>query len=129
MRAGVSVITHATEDGARVLANLARLLGAEEFETSTSEGHHGNPIRVSSALSPGAAPAIGGAVPPGELEEALERGRQGGRIYLRLDKQAASEGRIALSESDPVRITITAGMAECRAAMGLEAGGRTAARL
>lgn len=112
----VSVITHATEDGERVRANLARLLGAKEFSTRTLEGHHGNPIEVSSAEAPGAASAVGGAVPPAQLEAALE-GQEGGKVYLRLDKQEASEGRIALSGSDPVRVEMPA--RGCRRAMGL----------
>lgn len=110
----VSVITHATEDGRRVRSQISRLLGAGPFETRTVEGHHGNPIEVSSAPAPGAAEAIGGAATPEELERAA--GRRGGKVYLRLDKQRISEGRVALSESDPVRIAVGG---SCRRALGL----------
>lgn len=109
----VSAITHATEDSERVRSNLRRLLGAE-LAVDSSEGHHGNPIEVSAGPAPGAAAAIAGAVPAELLERALGSGE--GRAYLRLDKQAISEGRIALSDADPVRVTVSGGVREWRRA-------------
>ena len=111
----VSAITHATEDSERVRSNLRRLLGAEKLGVEASEGHHGNPIEISAGPAPGAAAAIAGAVPAELLERALGSGE--GRAYLRLDKQAISEGRISLSDSDPVRVTVPGGVREWRRAV------------
>lgn len=121
MRVRVSLITHATEDGGRVRAGLAGALGIGAFQTSVQRGHHDNPIEVSVADAPeSAASAIADAVGAGALGEAAREGLEGGRVHLRLDKQEISEGRVALSRADPVRITISVpGHGDCLRALGL----------
>ena len=121
MKARISLITHATEDGERIRANLGRALGVGSFETSVLRGHHDNPIEVSSADAPGsAAAAIAGAVGAAALGEAAKEGLDGGRVHLRLDKQEIAEGRLALSRSDPVKVTVSVpGRGDCLRAMGL----------
>lgn len=120
MKVRVSLITHATEDGERVRRGLARALGVGDFSTAGCEGHHGNPIELSSASAPpSAAAAIARAAGPGALGSALRAREPGGRLHLRLDKQEIAEGRLALSESDPVRVTITVPGGDYEGALGL----------
>ena len=108
MRVGVSLITHATEDGARLRARLGAALSITEFSTSVTRGHHDNPIEVSTALAgAAAASAIADAVGSAALEDAVRERLSGGKLHLRLDKQEIAAGRLALSESDPVKITMT----------------------
>lgn len=120
MNVRVSLITHATEDGERVRRGLARALGIEGFSTTGCEGHHGNPIELSSASAPpSAAAAIARAAGPEALESALRGREPEGKLHLRLDKQEITGGRLALSGSDPVRVTITVPGGDYRGALGL----------
>lgn len=108
MRVGVSLITHATEDGPRLRARLGAALGIAEFDTSIAHGHHDNPIEISTASAgTSAVSAIANAAGSAALEGAVRERLSGGKLHLRLDKQEIAAGRLALSESDPVKVTVT----------------------
>ena len=107
MRVGISIITHATEDGPRLRACLGAALSITKFNTSVTHGHHDNPIEISTASAgTSAVSAIAGATGPATLEDIIRERRSDGKLHLRLDKQEIAAGRLVLSESDPIKVTI-----------------------
>jgi len=116
----IRFFVHATEDLDKVVKAAQNVLPSDHveditFNKSSLRGHYGNPItlfeakiknketikalvdNLSSLLS--------------ELDkEALSREInlhvEKGRLYIRLDKQAALQGRLKLCTSDPIRICI-----------------------
>jgi len=117
----ISAITHATEDPSRVeaAASLAipkELAGAIKFSRSHALGHYGNPITVirakltrrkhidlyirelASLLDEEQKRELGLTI-RGQIDES-------GSMYVRLDKQAAYQGRVRFASRDPVRIKI-----------------------
>ena len=111
---------HATEDQDKVMKAVYNIFPADHseeltFKTSSLEGHYGNPItffetriknketvrtlveNLSANLS---------SLDKDELGRELHRCVEKGSLYLRLDKQAALQGKIKLVTSDPIRIRI-----------------------
>ncbi len=112
----VSLIIHATEDKARVTGAVAAALGVSvPLEESEMEGHFGNPITLVSYHLTGdeAAEAFASlvkALPEGQKAAARANMAlmldEHSALYLRLDKQALVQGRLALGGSDPVRVRV-----------------------
>jgi RNA binding exosome subunit len=102
------VHAHATEDEARVRQALDFATGGAEVEETVAEGHHGNPIRVLQASlgRPAEIRAFFARLPPQDIErlvaEADRRLDDDLFFHLRLDKQEAYRGRLALADHDDV---------------------------
>ena len=111
---------HATEDPDKVMKAVQNILPNDQFEEITFkknilEGHYGNPItffetkitdkktlkalieKLSSNLS---------STDKEELGRNLHLCAEKESIYLRLDKQAALQGKIKLVKADPIRMHI-----------------------
>jgi len=116
----VRFCVHATEDLDKVVEAVQNVLPSDHieditFNRSNLEGHYGNPItffeariknkenvralveKISSNLS---------SLDKDELGREIHRCVEKGSLYIRLDKQAALQGKIKLVTSDPIRIRI-----------------------
>lgn len=99
---------HATEDEERVEQALKFASGAEEITKSKSEGYHGNPIVVMEAKISRSREikAFFASLPIDDVQRLLDtlerRVDEESMFFLRLDKQAAYEGRMGLGENDDV---------------------------
>lgn len=116
----VRFCAHATEDVEKVVKAVQNTLPSDHieditFNRSNLEGHYGNPItffetrikdketvralleNLSSNLS---------SLDKEELGRTIHRCVEKGSLYIRLDKQAALQGKIKLVTSDPIRIRI-----------------------
>jgi len=116
----ISFFAHATEDEKKVLDAVRRLLPASHIENivfnkSSLRGHHGNPILLfeSKIKDKGIVRAVVENLTSNlsvldketllnEIGLHLERGN----LYIRLDKQAASEGSFKLTTADPIRFRL-----------------------
>lgn len=116
----IQVLCHATEDQEKVLRAVRNVLGeaADKISISseTLKGHYGDPVtmirmflldenaceevflRILSSLSRFEREEI--------WSERVKRGKHGGKLYIRLDKQEAFLGRIRQSDKDPIRIVV-----------------------
>ena len=117
----VRFCAHATEDVEKVMKAVQTVLPVynEEdeigFNKNTVEGHYGNPItffdariknkKVIKAVVENLAANLG-SFENAELSRTLNRCFEKGSLYLRLDKQAAFQGKIKLVTSDPIRVRI-----------------------
>jgi len=116
----IRFFAHATEDPERVLEAVQCLIPTECFEDirlkkSTLKGHYGNPIILFEAKvrSKRVIEAVMRRISTGldeydkrELRRRFSAYVERGNLYLRLDKQAAYQGRIRLCPSDPIRLRI-----------------------
>ncbi len=117
----VSVIAHATEDLSSVEAAASRTIpkeleGSIRFSRHYALGHHGNPIttlrlkltkRKEVGLYLRSLASLLGEDLKGELGSTIrDRIDEEGSLFLRLDKQAALQGRTKLAQRDPIRIRI-----------------------
>jgi RNA binding exosome subunit len=116
----IRFFAHATEDLKKVVEAVQNILPSENieeitFSRSNLEGHYGNPItlfetkikdketvkalveNLSSHLS---------SLDKEKLGREIDRYVEKGSLFLRLDKQAALQGKIRLVTSDPIRIRI-----------------------
>lgn len=116
----IRFFAHATEDLEKVVNAVQNILPRDSiegiaFNRTNLEGHYGNPItlfeakikdketiralmeNLSSNLS---------TLNKEELSRETERYIGEGSFYLRLDKQAAIQGKIRLVTSDPIRIRV-----------------------
>jgi RNA binding exosome subunit len=116
----IRVFSHATEDEAKVMETVKRILLSPYVETIVFEkhvlsGHHGNPItffdvrvkdkealkaiieRIAVHLNTLDKETLGSRL--GEFSEK-------GSLYIRLDKQAAFMGKFKLAQVDPIRIHV-----------------------
>lgn len=116
----IRFFAHATEDLEKVVEAVHNVLPSDhvedvEFKRSKVEGHYGNPItlfeakikdketvrtlveNLSSRLS---------SLDKEELGREINRYVEKGSLYLRLDKQAALQGKIKFVTADPIRIRI-----------------------
>ena len=105
------VFIHATEDRDKVLAALRNVVGSARIEEEVLKGYFGNPIDVVTAVVDGeraedvVSRVLGGL---SEADRAFllatleDRVGRGGSLHIRLDKQKAYLGRLALSDSDDV---------------------------
>ena len=99
---------HATENEDRVEQALRFVSGAEEITKSRSEGYHGNPIvvveaRITRSKEMKSFFASLDAADVQKLIDTLElRVDEESMFFLRLDKQAAFEGRSVLADHDDI---------------------------
>ena len=116
----VRFCAHATEDLDKVMEAVQNVLPSDHleditFNRSNLEGHYGNPItffetrikdketvralveKISANLS---------SLDKEELGRTINRCVEKGSLYIRLDKQAALQGKIKLVTSDPIHIRI-----------------------
>ena len=111
---------HATEDLDKVMEAIHNILPSNQteevaFNKSVLEGHYGNPItcfetRIKDketirALVENLSTNLG-SLDKDELGREINRYFEKGSIYIRLDKQAAFQGKIKLVTSDPIRVRI-----------------------
>ena len=111
---------HATEDLDKVLKAAYTLFSEEQTEEVTftkneCEGHYGNAItffetrikgkKIIKALVENLSAKLG-VFDKDQLGKEIDRCTEKGSLYLRLNKQAALEGKIKLASSDPIRIRI-----------------------
>ncbi len=116
----VRFFAHATEDLEKVVGAVQNILPSDNieeiaFNRSNLEGHYGNPItlfeakikdkEIIRALVENLASHLS-ALDKEELSREINRYVEKGSLYLRLDKQAALQGKIKLVSSDPIRIRI-----------------------
>ncbi len=117
----VRFCVHATEDLDKVLRALQTVLPVENeeyeitFNENATEGHYGNPItffetrienkKTLKMLVANLAAKLS-SLDKTELSETLDRCFEKGSLYLRVDKQAAVQGKIRLVTSDPIRIRV-----------------------
>ena len=120
-RLSIQVLCHATEDAAKVIKAVENILGPEAAKRVSKsiealEGHYGDPIRLIRMYLLDRESAeqvflkIILSLSASELEvlwnERSKKGKHGGKLYLRLDKQSAFLGRIKISDKDPIRIIV-----------------------
>ena len=111
---------HATEDVDKVVEAVHNILPSDKleditFNRSCVEGHYGNPItffetRIKDketvrALVENLSVNLS-SLDKEELGRTINRCVEKGSIYIRLDKQAALQGKIKFVTSDPIRIRI-----------------------
>jgi len=111
---------HATEDVDNVVMAVHNILPSDKleditFNRSCVEGHYGNPItffetRIKDketvrALVENLSVNLS-SLDKEELGRTINRCVEKGSIYIRLDKQAALQGKIQFVTSDPIRIRI-----------------------
>ena len=111
---------HATEDLDKVMEAFHNILPSDNieevsFKRSGLEGHYGNPItffetRIKDketvrALVENLSANLS-SLDKKELGREIHRYVEKGSLYIRLDKQAALQGKIKLVTSDPIRIRI-----------------------
>lgn len=128
------VLCHATEDLRKVMRALGNILGSLEDAEVREErltGHYGDTIimvnvrlrdyqRALHTLSR-IFEGLAGYEKRMLLSECLERKHRETLVYIRLDKQAAYEGSIRLSDRDAIRleVRISDGEEAIRSMMGL----------
>jgi len=116
----IRLCVHATEDLDKVMEAVHNIFPIDHiedltFDKSDIEGHYGNPIiffktriknkeiiksiveKLSTNLS---------SLDKAELSREIKRYVEKGSLYIRLNKQAAFQGKIKLVKSDPIRIRI-----------------------
>jgi len=123
----IQVLCYATEDLKKVIKAVENVLGPEaakkmSMTTERLEGYYGDPITLIKILlldreaSEKTLIRILENLSDAEREELWsdrsKKGRHGGKLYIRLDKQEAYLGRIRPSDKDPIRI-----VAEIRGSM------------
>ena len=111
---------HATEDLDKVMEAVHNILPSDNiedisFKRSGLEGHYGNPItffetRIKDketirALVENLSANLS-SLHKEELGRTINRYVEKGSLYIRLDKQAALQGKIKLVTSDPIHIRI-----------------------
>ena len=116
----VRFCAHATEDVEKVVMAVQNILPSDHIENilfrrSNLEGHYGNPItffdaRIKDketvrALVENLSVNLS-SLDKEELARTIHRCVEKGNLYIRLDKQAALQGKIKLVTSDPIRIRI-----------------------
>ena len=120
---GFSVLSHATEDKNKVIAAVQEMC-PEHFsgitKTAKVRGHYGNEIIIlhMKAASPKQADHcfdhLWGRL--GSVDRAVIRARvsdftdSSGTLFLRIDKEESSKGRILLGQSDPIRVEVRFGL-------------------
>lgn len=117
----IQVLCHATEDEEKVMKAVENVVGIEmmdkmKISSNTLRGYYGDPIlmikfetsdpetpmqiirRIFSKLSEYEKIDV--------IQNCLERGKHGGKLYIRLDKQAAYNDVLRLSNKDSIRIEV-----------------------
>ena len=116
----IRFFAHATEDLDKVVKAVQNILPSDHveditFNRSKLEGHYGNPITIFEtrikdkemirALVENLSANLS-SLDKEELDREIRRCVEKGNLYIRLDKQAAFQGKIKLVTSDPIRIRI-----------------------
>jgi RNA binding exosome subunit len=117
----VRFCAHATEDLEKVMAAVQNVLAIENeedeitFNKDALEGHYGNSItsfnarikdkKAIKSLVDNLSQNLG-SFDKTELSTTLDRCFEKGSLFLRVDKQAAFQGKIKLVTSDPIRIRL-----------------------
>ena len=111
---------HATEDLDKVMEAIHNILPSDKtkemaFNKNILEGHYGNPIiffearikdkETIKALVENLSANLG-SLDKDEWGREINRYFEKGSLYIRLDKQAAFQGKIKLVTSDPIRVRI-----------------------
>jgi len=111
---------HATEDVDKVVEAVRNIWPSDKIEDisfirSCLEGHYGNPIilfetrikdkEIVRALVENLSVMLS-SLDKEELGRTIDRCVEKGSIYIRLDKQAAYQGKLKFVTSDPIRIRI-----------------------
>jgi len=116
----VRFCAHATEDVDKVVMAVQNILPSDHikdisFKRSGLEGHYGNPITFFETRIKGKETiralvenlsANLSSLDKEELGREIHRYVEKGSLYIRLNKQAALQGKIKLVTSDPIRIRI-----------------------
>jgi len=116
----ISLFAHATENEDRALDAVRHILPQTHvksiiFEKSNLRGHHGNPITLfeSNIKDKDVVKAIVenlvlnlNVLDKKTLLNEIESHVDKGKLYIRLDKQAAFEGEFKLAMADPIRIRL-----------------------
>jgi len=114
-KAKISFLTHETEDCEKILEKLNEVLSlsSESFAVTVVRGHHRNLIRVWQATLEGEElrrflKALLKSYEGREdlLREIPAHMDESGNFYLRIDKDSLFEGKVRLSEKNPVRIEL-----------------------
>ena len=116
----VRFCAHATEDLDKVMEAIHNILPSDNiedisFKRSGLDGHYGNPItffetrikdkETTRALVENLSANLS-SLDKEELGREIHRYVEKGSLYIRLNKQAALQGKIKLVTSDPIRIRI-----------------------
>ncbi len=116
----VRVFAHATEDEEKVLTAVRNILPEEahaeaDLQKKCLAGHHGNPILLletklrAKHLLPSLLEKMAqglSALDKQTLESNIKSHIEKHNLYMRFDKQAAYQGRIRLSNYDPIHFKI-----------------------
>jgi RNA binding exosome subunit len=117
--------SHATEDLEKVKLAFANAVGGLEMRLSRTAGHHGNPITIieGETKEAGAISDFFGRLTEDDLQKILRtvdaRTDEGCNLFIRLDKQAAYDGRAELTDGEDVvsvRIRVSAFPSRCEIA-------------
>lgn len=115
----IQVLCHATEDEEKVMKAIENVIGLGRMDkakisTNALKGYYGDPImmvkyelldpEVSGEVIKGVFSKLSEHERMDIIENCLERGKHGGKLYIRLDKQAAYNNMLKLSNKDPIRI-------------------------
>ena len=118
----IQVLCHATEDEDKVMKAVENVVGLDRMSrmrisSQVLKGYYGDPVTMIrfEVLDPETSTQIIREVfsklseyeKHDIAENCIERGRHGGRIYIRLDKQAAYNRILRLSNKDPIRIEVS----------------------
>lgn len=117
----LQVLSHATEDEEKVMKSVENTIGVGNMDkikisSQTLKGYYNDPIKLIRIEVPDSRIALDmcrnifSKLSEHEKNEAilggLEVGKHGGKLYIRLDKQAAYRGMLRLSDKDSIRIEI-----------------------
>jgi RNA binding exosome subunit len=116
----VRFFAHATENIEKVVAAVQHVLPSNytediTFKKSNLQGHYGNPITLFEAKirDEGAISALVenlsfclGESDKKTLSKQVHLHMERGSLYIRLNKQAAFQGKLELCKSDPIRIRL-----------------------
>jgi len=117
----IQVLCHATEVEDKVMRAVENVVGSEVLEkmsliSNSLKGYYGDPITLIKLNSVDSRVAREGLIRifsglseeerDEVLREGLEWGKHGGKLYIRLDKQAAYLGSLRLSDRDSIRIQV-----------------------
>jgi len=114
VRAQVSFILHATEDPEKFFAAFKEYgLDRADFESSNHTGHFDNTIMLWSASpGPGSDKLVKSTIQKMNMQQIqsilddIKIYVSDSALYLRFDRQEFVQGRLALSQSNPVKIRI-----------------------
>ena len=117
----VQVLCHATEDEEKVMKAVENVVGSDALEwmavsSESLTGHYGDPITLikltltDKKQAENVLSKILSMLQEWERDEVwgdrAVKGKHGGKLYIRLDKQAAYLGTLRISDKDSIRIQV-----------------------